>query len=190
MASHARSRVGSHGYGDDFCHTVQLARGHDQNERVHLKNRRPAHHGPNVDQSAAQHVPVEPAEAPRRSPARQVHRHSSAGAVYAPIPSPALKARARVETDAQRPAAEVTYPPRETAPRLNGTRMKVRDGYCCEFEAEWDSLTAHARSTWSEITDEDIRDAEGTASKLCSIIALRVGEPRETVRDKLKLDSP
>lgn len=54
-----------------------------------------------------------------------------------------------------------------------------------QAEGKWDQIKGRAKKAWAELTDDDIKRAEGSADKLYGIIKERFGDTKEAIKAKL-----
>ncbi len=54
-----------------------------------------------------------------------------------------------------------------------------------QAEGAWKQLTGRAKRVWGELTDDDLKRAEGSADKLYGIIQERFGDTKEAIKRKI-----
>jgi len=54
-----------------------------------------------------------------------------------------------------------------------------------QAEAKWDRFTAKVKQEWGELTDDEVKKAEGNQEELIARIREKYGESREAVAEKL-----
>lgn len=54
-----------------------------------------------------------------------------------------------------------------------------------QAEAKWDKLTAKVKQEWADLTDDEVKKAEGNKDELIARIQEKYGESREAVAEKL-----
>jgi uncharacterized protein YjbJ (UPF0337 family) len=60
-----------------------------------------------------------------------------------------------------------------------------------QVKGKWEQLKGKAKRAWGDLTDDDVKRAEGSADKLYGIIQERFGDTKEAIKaklDKLSLD--
>jgi uncharacterized protein YjbJ (UPF0337 family) len=60
-----------------------------------------------------------------------------------------------------------------------------------QAQGKWEQLKGKAKKVWGELTDDDVKKAEGSADKLFGIIQERFGDTKAAIKaklDKLSLD--
>lgn len=55
-------------------------------------------------------------------------------------------------------------------------------------QSRWDQIKAMAKKTWSDLTNEDFNQAEGSAFKLYGVILAKFGNSNEVMRDMINQD--
>jgi len=54
-----------------------------------------------------------------------------------------------------------------------------------QAQGKWDQIKGRAKKAWAELTDDDIKKAEGSADKLYGVIQERFGDTKEAIKAKL-----
>jgi uncharacterized protein YjbJ (UPF0337 family) len=54
-----------------------------------------------------------------------------------------------------------------------------------QAQGKWEQLKGKAKSVWAELTDDDFQRAEGSAQRLYGVIHERVGDSKQSIKDKL-----
>ncbi|TXD44760.1 CsbD family protein [Lujinxingia vulgaris] len=54
-----------------------------------------------------------------------------------------------------------------------------------QAQGNFEQLKGKAKRIWGELTDDDVKKAEGSADKLYGIIQERFGDSKETIKKKL-----
>ena len=54
-----------------------------------------------------------------------------------------------------------------------------------QAEAKWDKFNAKVKQQWGELTDDEVKKAEGNRDELIARIQEKYGEGREAVAEKL-----
>jgi len=54
-----------------------------------------------------------------------------------------------------------------------------------QVEGAWEQLKGKAKRVWGELTDDDIKKADGSADKLYGIIQQRFGDTKELIKKKI-----
>ena len=54
-----------------------------------------------------------------------------------------------------------------------------------KWEGRWDQLKGKVKQTWGDVTDDDLKVAEGNYDELIGNIKERTGETREEIEDRL-----
>jgi uncharacterized protein YjbJ (UPF0337 family) len=54
-----------------------------------------------------------------------------------------------------------------------------------QAKGQWDQIKGKAKKAWAELTDDDIKKAEGSVDKLYGIIQERFGDTKEAIKSKL-----
>jgi uncharacterized protein YjbJ (UPF0337 family) len=55
-----------------------------------------------------------------------------------------------------------------------------------QVEGPWNQLVGEAKQAWGELTDDDIKRAEGSFDKLVGIIQTRFGDAADSIRRRLR----
>jgi uncharacterized protein YjbJ (UPF0337 family) len=50
---------------------------------------------------------------------------------------------------------------------------------------KWDQIKGRAKKAWAELTDDDLKKAEGSVDKLYGVIQERFGDTKEAIKAKL-----
>ena len=53
-------------------------------------------------------------------------------------------------------------------------------------EGKWDQIKGRAKKAWGELTDDDLKKAEGSADKLYGVIQDKFGATKEAIKTKLE----
>jgi len=54
-----------------------------------------------------------------------------------------------------------------------------------QVKGKWEQLTGRAKRAWGELTDDDLKKAEGSADKLYGIIQEKFGDTKEAIITRL-----
>ena len=54
-----------------------------------------------------------------------------------------------------------------------------------QAKGKWDQLKGRAKKAWGELTDDDIKKADGSADKLYGVIQEKFGDTKEAIKAKL-----
>jgi uncharacterized protein YjbJ (UPF0337 family) len=54
-----------------------------------------------------------------------------------------------------------------------------------QAQGKWEQIKGRAKKAWAELTDDDIKKAEGSADKLYGVIQERFGDTKEAIKAKL-----
>ncbi len=54
-----------------------------------------------------------------------------------------------------------------------------------QAQGTWNQLTGKAKRIWGELTDDDVKRAEGSADKLFGIIQEKFGETKESIKRRI-----
>ena len=54
-----------------------------------------------------------------------------------------------------------------------------------QIEGNWNQVKGKAKRIWGELSDDDIKRAEGSVDKLCGIIQERFGDTKETIKKRI-----
>lgn len=54
-----------------------------------------------------------------------------------------------------------------------------------QAQGKWDQMMGRAKEAWGELTDDDIKKAEGLEEKLYGIIQEKFGDTKEAIKAKL-----
>ncbi len=54
-----------------------------------------------------------------------------------------------------------------------------------QMQGKWDTIVGKAKRIWGELTDDDVKKAEGSADKLYGFIQEKFGDTKEAIQDKL-----
>ncbi|MGD8863322.1 MAG: CsbD family protein [Myxococcales bacterium] len=54
-----------------------------------------------------------------------------------------------------------------------------------QIEGRWEQIKGRAKKAWAELTDDDIKRADGSVDKLYGIIQERFGDTKEAIKKKL-----
>lgn len=54
-----------------------------------------------------------------------------------------------------------------------------------QLKGKWAQIRGKAKRVWGELTDDDLKKAEGSVEKLYGIIQEKFGDTKETIREKL-----
>jgi len=54
-----------------------------------------------------------------------------------------------------------------------------------QASGKWEQLKGRAKEAWGALTDDDFKRAEGSAEKLYGVIQEKVGDTKESIRNKL-----
>ncbi|WP_043770073.1 CsbD family protein [Algiphilus aromaticivorans] len=54
-----------------------------------------------------------------------------------------------------------------------------------QLEGKWDEVTAKIKQEWADLTDDEVRRAEGNIEELKARIQQKYGETREVVAEKI-----
>ena len=54
-----------------------------------------------------------------------------------------------------------------------------------QIKGKWDQITGRAKMAWGELTDDDLKKAEGSVEKLYGVIQERFGDTKEATKAKL-----
>jgi uncharacterized protein YjbJ (UPF0337 family) len=54
-----------------------------------------------------------------------------------------------------------------------------------QISGKWTQLVGRAKKAWGELTDDDIKKAEGSKDKLMGIIEERFGDTKDAIQTKL-----
>jgi uncharacterized protein YjbJ (UPF0337 family) len=54
-----------------------------------------------------------------------------------------------------------------------------------QVEGKWNQIKGRAKRAWAELTDDDIKRADGSVDKLYGIIQEKFGETKENIKKKL-----
>lgn len=54
-----------------------------------------------------------------------------------------------------------------------------------QIEGKWDTIVGKAKRIWGELTDDDVKKAEGSADKLYGFIQEKFGDTKEAIQEKL-----
>jgi uncharacterized protein YjbJ (UPF0337 family) len=54
-----------------------------------------------------------------------------------------------------------------------------------QAKGKWDQIKGRAKKAWGELTDDDIKKAEGSVDKLYGIIQEKFGDTKEAIQTKL-----
>lgn len=50
---------------------------------------------------------------------------------------------------------------------------------------KWDQIKGRAKKAWAELTDDDLKKAEGSVDKLSGVIHEKFGDTKEAIKAKL-----
>ena len=53
-----------------------------------------------------------------------------------------------------------------------------------QLQGRWDEFTAKVKTQWGELTDDEVRQAEGNVDQLIAKVQQKYGDSRETVAAK------
>ncbi len=53
-----------------------------------------------------------------------------------------------------------------------------------QVQGRWDEFTARIKKQWGELTDDEVRQAEGNVEKLMARVQQKYGDSRETIAAK------
>lgn len=54
-----------------------------------------------------------------------------------------------------------------------------------QLKGKWAQIRGRAKKAWAELTDDDIKKAEGSVDKLYGIIQEKFGDTKEMIKEKL-----
>jgi len=54
-----------------------------------------------------------------------------------------------------------------------------------QIQGTWDQVKGKAKRIWAELTDDDIKRAEGSVDKLYGVIQERFGDAKESIKKKI-----
>jgi uncharacterized protein YjbJ (UPF0337 family) len=54
-----------------------------------------------------------------------------------------------------------------------------------QIKGKWEQLTGAAKQSWGALTDDDMKEAEGSSEKLYGIIHEKFGETKEAIKARL-----
>ncbi len=54
-----------------------------------------------------------------------------------------------------------------------------------QASGKWDQIKGRAKKAWAELTDDDLKKAEGSMDKLSGIIQEKFGDTKEAIQAKL-----
>lgn len=54
-----------------------------------------------------------------------------------------------------------------------------------QAEGKWEQVKGRAKKAWGELTDDDIKKAEGSEDKLFGIIQEKFGDTKDAIQKKL-----
>lgn len=54
-----------------------------------------------------------------------------------------------------------------------------------QMQGKWDTIVGKAKRIWGELTDDDVKKAEGSADKLYGFIQEKFGDTKEAIQQKL-----
>ena len=54
-----------------------------------------------------------------------------------------------------------------------------------QAKGKWDQIKGRAKKAWGELTDDDFKQAEGSADRLYGIIQEKFGDTREAIQARL-----
>ncbi len=63
--------------------------------------------------------------------------------------------------------------------------MNNQSGTSQKWEGRWDQLTGKVKQVWSDITDDDLKKAEGKYEETIGMIKEKTGKTREEIEQKL-----
>ena len=55
-----------------------------------------------------------------------------------------------------------------------------------ELEGQWNQVKGHVQERWGQLTDDDLREARGSADRLVGVIQEKTGESRRAIEDFLE----
>ena len=56
-----------------------------------------------------------------------------------------------------------------------------------QVAGNWLQIQGKAKKIWGELTDDDVKKAEGSADKLYGIIQERFGDTKEAIKERLNM---
>lgn len=56
-----------------------------------------------------------------------------------------------------------------------------------QVAGNWLQIQGKAKKVWGELTDDDVKKAEGSADKLYGIIQERFGDTKEAIKERLNM---
>lgn len=54
-----------------------------------------------------------------------------------------------------------------------------------QAEGKWEQIKGRAKKAWAELTDDDLKRAEGSEDKLYGIIQEKFGDTKEAIQKKI-----
>ncbi len=54
-----------------------------------------------------------------------------------------------------------------------------------QIDGTWLQIQGKAKRIWGELTEDDVKKAEGSADKLYGLIQAKFGDTKEAIKDKL-----
>ncbi len=54
-----------------------------------------------------------------------------------------------------------------------------------QIQGNFEQIKGRAKSVWGELTDDDVRRAEGSTDRLYGIIQERFGDTKESIKEKI-----
>ncbi len=54
-----------------------------------------------------------------------------------------------------------------------------------QVEGRWEQIKGRAKKAWAELTDDDLKKAEGSEEKLYGIIQEKFGDTKEAIQKKI-----
>lgn len=55
-----------------------------------------------------------------------------------------------------------------------------------QVEGNWNQIKGRAKAAWAELTDDDVRRAEGSVDRLYGIIQEKFGESKESIQRRIE----
>jgi uncharacterized protein YjbJ (UPF0337 family) len=55
-----------------------------------------------------------------------------------------------------------------------------------QIQGKWEQVKGRAKKAWGELTDDDIKKAEGSEEKLYGVIQEKFGDTKEAIKARLK----
>lgn len=54
-----------------------------------------------------------------------------------------------------------------------------------QLKGKWEQVMGRAKKAWAELTDDDVKKAQGSVDKLYGVIQEKFGDTKESIKEKL-----